>query len=337
LQLNGTDKDSFVLLTNLPTSFTSFNECISQLKLAKEQLWKQGYIAASIDSIQWKDSSAVAFVFLGKKYEWLSINTSYIPSSLLHYMKWDDKRWKNKVIHVAELYPYFDRLIKHLEDTGFPFAALRLDSIIDTNGKLSAQLLLDKGPLTKIDSVIIDTGASISKNYLMRYLGLKQGMLYNESHIRSISKRIQEVPFLREAYPWRIYFDRTKTSLHIYPKNKSANRADVLLGLMPNNSEIGGRLLLTGDVKFAFQNALGYGESLMLNWQNLQYKSPRYDLQVMLPYIFNSPVGISVQFDYYKKDTTFRNINGEVGLIHALNTSDQFKLYYRLSSNRAVR
>jgi outer membrane protein assembly factor BamA len=211
---------------------------------------------------------------------------------------------------------------------------LQLDSLIESDGKVSANLFLDKGPLTKIDSIKINEEANISKSYVLNYLGLKEGMLYDERKIKAINKKLRELNFLQESNPWRIYFTSIKTTLNLYLKNKSANQADVLIGLLPNNSEIGGKFLLTGDIKLGLINALNYGESIQLNWQNLQYKSPRYDIKFLVPYVLNSPIGITGKFNFYKKDTTFKTINGQLGLLYQLSATDYVKLYYELASSR---
>jgi hypothetical protein len=149
-----------------------------------------------------------------------------------------------------------------------------------------------------------------------------------------MSARLRELSFLQEESPWRMAFHISKTKLHLDLKSKNANRADILIGLMPSNDELQGKFLLTGDIKLAFVNALNRGESLQLNWQNLQYKSPRYDLKLQYPYAFNSNLGLTANFDFYKKDTSFKTVNGEFGLLYQMNARDYLKLYYELASTR---
>ena len=335
LELKG-EKDSFLKLTNLPLRYLSFVDCRERLVNAQQDLFKKGYFEASIDSLTWNDSSARAYVIVGRKFIWASLKNKNIPVSLLTQSRFDERDYFNKQVDVKKLTPVFEKVIRYFEDNGYPFASIGLDSVRINGDQISGVLNLDKGPLRHIDTVILNEDAKISKQFLMQYLGLKQGMLYNESKIKNISTRIRELSFLQESIPWRIEFNVAETKLYLYVKSKQANRADILIGLLPNNEERQGKFLLTGDVKLAFANALGFGESLLINWQNLQYQSPRYNIELQVPYLLNTPIGVSGKFDFYKKDTTFKNVNGELGLIYQFSANEMIKVYYELASSRVL-
>ncbi len=334
IMLHGASQDSLSKIFNFSSSCTDIPACEETLRSIKSQCIQQGYLAASIDSFTVIDTQLIAHIFLGDKYTWAELRNINIPTSLFQLARIDEDDFLGQVVKAEKLFPYYEKIIRYCEENGFPFASISLDSVISQQGKLRAGLILNKGPYVKIDSIVFNEDAKISRNYMLHYLGLKQGMSYQESKVKIISKKINELPFISEAYPWKMVFTSAKNTLNIAVKNKSANRADILIGLQPTNAETGGKFLLTGDVKMAFVNALGQGESLSLNWQNLQYKSPRYNLLIQYPYLLNSPIGLSAKFDFYKKDTTFKTVNGELGLIYQLNANDQLKVYYEIASNR---
>ncbi|MBK7762707.1 MAG: BamA/TamA family outer membrane protein [Bacteroidetes bacterium] len=336
LTLRGNDKDRFLELSKLPSQFHDFNECKEQLFQAHLNLLKQGYLTVSIDSLIWNETQAQAFVQLGEKFVWGKLRNGNIPTSVLLQSNFEAKTFLNKVSSVKKLTPIYENMIRYFEDHGYPFASIRLDSIEINEQTISGALMLDKGPLIRIDTIILNEDAKIDKAYIMQYLGIQQGDYYNESKIRDISKKLQQLSFAQEAYPWRLEFNLIKTKLNLFVKTKSANRADVLLGLLPNNTSNDGKFLLTGDVKLAFVNALGRGEHISANWQNLQYKSPRYNFEFQYPYLLNSPIGVGAKFDFYKRDTAFKNVNGELGLLYAFNANDKLKLSYELSSSRLL-
>lgn len=336
LNLLGATKDSFIQLTSIPTTYNALPDCLEALSRSINELRAKGYLAANMDSLTWNDSASFVKVSLGKVYKWASIRNGNIPKQLLSDYRFDEKRYMNQAVNPSRLVPFFEKLLKYYEENGYPFASVKLDSIQEVEDGIQAVLMAHTGPYTLLDTIIINDDIKISKNYLLQYLGIKEGMPYNESKIRKISSRISELPFLAEAYPWKIYFNSSRTRLNLYLKNKSANRADVLIGLLPNNEELGGRFLLTGDVKLAFSNVLERGEQFQFNWQNLQYKSPRLNIQLAVPYLFNSPLGVSAKFDFYKKDTTFRTVNGELGLLYPLSANESIKLYYEIASSRML-
>lgn len=334
LMLYGEQKDSFINNGSLKPTYAGLPECLDELQQSKLILMGKGYLSCSIDSVVQKDSLLYAYTFLGDKYSWAQLSNDNIPTHLLTQLRFEPKKYFNKPLQLKTLYPLFEKIVRHYEDNGYPFCNLRLDSVVSVKGAVSAKLHLDTGPLTKLDTIVINEDVNISRHYVLSYLGLKQKSLYNESRIKSMSSRLKEIPFLAESYPWRMDFTVAKSTLNLYLKNKSANRADVLIGLLPSNDEIGGKFLLTGDIKLAFANALGQGEQIQLNWQNLQYRSPRYDIQFSLPYLLKSPIGVTGKFDFYKKDTTFKTTRGEIGLLYQINTFNQIKIFYELSSNK---
>ncbi|MCC7029936.1 MAG: BamA/TamA family outer membrane protein [Chitinophagaceae bacterium] len=334
LSISGADKDTFISLTKIDTVFNSFVECRAALNDAHNRLLQAGYLTHSIDSVQVTDSATTVLVYTGSQYVWASLKNSNIPTWLLTQSRFDERRYFGKQVEMEKLSPVFEKVLRYFEDNGYPFASFYLDSVSIINNGVNARLYLDRGPLIKIDTVVLNEDVNISHNFVTQYLGIKEGAPYNESRIKSINTRIRELAFLQESAPWRMDFTSTTNKLNIFLKPKSANRADVLVGLQPSTQETGGKFLLTGDIKLAFANALGQGENLQLNWQNLQYKSPRYNILISLPYLLGTPVGVSGKFDFYKKDTSFRTINGELGLFYQLNASDRIKVYYELASSR---
>lgn len=334
LVIDGKDKDSFFILTKTPQQFENFFECSKALQDARQKLFSLGYLNNQMDSVIQNDTLTQIHFSLGNQYKWATLKNKNIPPSLLSQFRFNENKFFNTPIQLNKIHVLFEKIIRHFENNGYPFASMQLDSILIQGNQISALLFLDKGPLILIDTIYINEEAPISHSFVTQYLGIREKSYYNEAKILSIDNRIKELSFLQSAAPWRMDFTSTKNKLNLYLKSKSANRADVLIGLQPNTQETGGKFLLTGDVKLAFVNALSLGESLQLNWQNLQYKSPRYDVHATIPYILGSPIGISGLFDFYKKDTSFRTIHGELGAYYQFDADNKFKLYYQLSSSR---
>ncbi|MEN9339736.1 MAG: hypothetical protein RIQ62_1048 [Bacteroidota bacterium] len=336
LQLRGPGADSFIHKTQLLLQYQGFIDCRESLIRARQDLLSQGYLLCSVDSLQWTDSNAQAYVQVGKPVRWAQLRPGNVPMSVLHPSGFEEKKFRQQAVSVQKVWPYFEKIITYFENNGYPFAALTLDSVQFTDDHVSAALHLERGPLIRIDTLLLGDESNVSRDYLMQYLGIQEGDPYNESAVKQISRRLRELPFAEEAYPWRIEFSPVRTKLTIYLRNKNANRADVLIGLLPNNQSNSGKLLLTGDIKLGFMNALNHGESMSINWQNLQYKSPRYNAEFQWPYLFQTPIGVSGKFDFYKRDTSVKNVNGELGLLYMISANDKIKCYYELSSSRLL-
>ncbi|HKC36033.1 MAG TPA: BamA/TamA family outer membrane protein, partial [Chitinophagaceae bacterium] len=71
----------------------------------------------------------------------------------------------------------------------------------------------------------------------------------------------------------------------------------------------------------------GGGEALGLNWQQLQVKSPRLNIFYHHPYLFSSPLGIDFSFDMLRKDSSYLNINLNLGASYVLSESQSGKIF----------
>jgi hypothetical protein len=83
-------------------------------------------------------------------------------------------------------------------------------------------------------------------------------------------------------------------------------------------------------------NSLRGGESISLNWQNLQYKSPRLIIETSAPYLFGTAIGATAKFHYTKNDSSFRNVIGEAGLQYMASSNRFFKVYFNTNSSDII-
>jgi hypothetical protein len=73
-----------------------------------------------------------------------------------------------------------------------------------------------------------------------------------------------------------------------------------------------------------------------LNWQQLQVKSPRLNLLFQQPFLFGSPFGISAQFDLFKKDSSFLNVNTQLGLQYAFSARQTGKVFLQFFRSNLI-
>jgi len=299
------------------------------------ELRENGYLAAAVDTFLLTDSSMEASVYQGTLYQWAKLSFDSIPVALLNQMNIKLRDWEQVTVSPRRLAALSEQVLVYCENNGYPFASTYLREIQDSGDGLTAQFVLDRGDVKRIDSIAIESDVEISRKYLQNYIGIHQGDLYNESQVRLLTKRLLELPFLQPTLPWKMDFTVLKNTLYLYLKEKKSNQLNGLIGLQPNNVETG-KFLLTADVLLSLKNALGYGETMAGTYQNLQYKSPRFHLEAGLPYLFGSPVGFDGSFDLFKKDTTFVRTTFEGGLKYQLSASDFFKVGYQSYSNRLI-
>jgi outer membrane protein assembly factor BamA len=298
----------------------------------------RGFAAASIDSIYYDSTTATAHLYVGESFQLASLYAADADKKILEQAGWNEKSFAGKPLNADQLRNLREKVLDYLENNGYPFASLRLDSLAYNGNALWARLNIDKGPLYKIDSIRIYGKASISNVFLQRYLEINKGSIYRKNKLQDISKKLLELPFLTEDQSWNLTLLGTGSVLNLYLQPKKSSQVNVLVGFLPASEQAeGGRLLVTGEANINLRNALGNGEMIGLNWQQLQVKSPRLNLAFQQPYLFGSSFGVSTAFDLFKKDSSFLNLSFLLGLQYALPGGQSGKVFIQsLKTNLLV-
>jgi outer membrane protein assembly factor BamA len=310
----------------LQTSFTSQVLCEEYINKLPALLNSKGYASASIDTVQYDSSFAKIELYLGTQQNWVQLKTVGIEKRALDESGYMSKNFTNRPINFTQLAFIKERLLNYYEKNGYPFAAVFLDSILLKDDELNAVLTATPGPLYHIDSIRINGKAKISNNFLQHYLGLPNGSVYNKEKLELVSKRMLELPYVQEQQPSELMMLGTGSILNVYLQAKRSSQVNFLIGFLPA-SDATGKLQLTGDVNLNLKNSLGKGETILLNWQQLQLKSPRLNVGFQQPYIFNSPFGIDFLFEIFKKDSAFVQLNAQVGVQYLLSANQSGKLF----------
>ncbi len=237
-----------------------------------------------------------------------------------------EKLYTNKPVSYRDVKRLQEKLITYYENNGFPFASIKLDSIVVRDDQFLAVMNLQKHSEQKIDSITITGNAKIAPVYIYNYLGIKPGSRYNESQLKKVNIRMAELQFVRSTKPAVVVFGEKQNKLLLSLEKKRASQFDGILGVLPDNKT--GKILFTGDVRLRLQNGLGRGELIDLNWRKMQTQTQDLKLRLVYPFIFKTPFGIDYNFKLYKKDTTFIDVNQNIGVQYLFIGGNYFKVFY---------
>ncbi len=317
----------FRKITGFKNEFVSDSAQKRELQNIILRLNDNGYLSAKVDSSVKIDSLHLkAWITTGEVFRWATIKAGNVTEDILSRSNFREKVFFGEPIFFRSVTRLQKRIIAWCENNGYPFAAVKLDSLRITDGKLQASLNLKKNGLFLIDSVVIKGNAKVRPVYLFNYFGIKPGDLYDESQVRKISIRSKELAFVRETQSPQAVFSKDKAKLFVYLDKKGASQFDGIIGVMPNNAETG-KVLLTGDLKLNLLNSFGRGETVSINWRKLQAQTQDLRTQIVYPFLFNTPFGVDLKFDLYKRDTTFININMAGGLQYLFSGGNYLKVF----------
>ena len=328
LQIRYSDKDKFFdpQPLKIQTEFPNRLACISYISSLPGLLGSRGYPTASVDSISEKEAFAFVSLFLGKQYRWVKLVPDQIEKKAIDESGFIEKNFSGKLLNMQQLQIIQQRILEYYEKNGYPFAEIFLDSIRLDEDRMDALLRARKGPLYHIDSIRVFGKAKINKRFLYHYLNIPKGSIYSKDKLEKADKRVLELSYVQQMRSNDITMLGTGAILNLYLAPKRSSQANFLIGFLPAN-DLSGKLQLTADVNLNLKNVLNSGETILMNWQQLQVKSPRLNLGYQKPYIFNSAFGIDFLFDLFKKDSTFLQLNARLGLQYILSASQSGKVF----------
>lgn len=321
----------------LPESFPDADSTLSYLsKSFLPNLFREGYLAASVDSIATDKFLTRAWVYLGDQYSWgeLMVDSNLVMLSGTTYAKSLIK--PGTILNAVSLQEAREKALTLLENNGYPFAEIRIDSSYFLNNSLYGRLRVKRGPLYHIDSLRVEGKIRISKNFLHRYLSIGKGDMYRKSSLQDISRRLSMLGYLKEAKPWQLDMLGSGSTLNLFLEQQRSSRFNLLAGLMPANQQIGGKALLTGEAELDLKNGFGSGEELSVLWQQIQVKSPRLKLAFNKPYMFNSQAGFDFKFDLLRKDSSFLNLQARLGLQYVKDPANVLKIFFQQNNSSLI-
>ncbi|MGI8893124.1 MAG: BamA/TamA family outer membrane protein, partial [Bacteroidia bacterium] len=235
--------------------------------------------------------------------------------------------YRNKTLNPVQIRRLQNRILSYSENNGFPFATIKLDSLTFDGSTISADLNYDAGERVIIDSLIIKGTAKIAPVYIRNYLNLKAGDLYNESLINNISTRMQELPFAGETRRPHIYFVENKARITLYLEDKKASQFDGIIGILTD--QITTKTTITGDIRLKLHNVVARGEVLDINWKSPGNKTQDLRTRLVYPFLFDTPLGLDAALTIYKRDTTYLNVDRNLGIQYILPGGSYVKVFVK--------
>ena len=328
--------NDFISSLKLTTSFTSVANCLQYVQQLHTQLASRGYISASVDSVK-QDSSAIHIrLFTGEKYVWDNLRMDDNVWQVLNELGYHKETFNTKPFDPAKVNIVYNQILDYYANNGHPFSRIYLDSISLNNSYVSAKLHVDKGILYHIDSIHIAGSLKIAQDFIHRYLDIPDHDIYNTSKLNKINERLLALSYLQQSKPWDVTMLGTGAILNLYLQPKHSNEISALVGFLPANEQLGGKLLLTGQVDLNLKNSFGAGENIGLNWQQLQPGSPKLNLIFQRPYLFHSPFGLDFNFSLYKLDSSYVNINTQLGLQYIFSAQQSGKIIVQETSSTVL-
>ena len=279
-----------------------------------DSLKKQGYFNLEIlqkvktDSLKYKVT-----IDLNQKFENIYI---YGESRMINFKGKDAKIIEGKKhysIKINELESFLTRSSKDIANKGYPFNKVQLNDIKDfDNTNLYASINVKLNDKRKSDKVVIKGYENFPKAFLKHYLKYSNKDDFNFDVIKNKSEEINKLGFVSQIKDPEILFKKDSTIIYLYLEKVKNNSFDGFIGFATN--EENEKLEINGYMDIRLHNTLNYGEKINVNYRSTSDNNRFLKTNITTPYIFNTALGLELDLNLTKKDSTYIKDEQSVGL-----------------------
>jgi outer membrane protein assembly factor BamA len=218
---------------------------------------------------------------------------------------------KGEIFNRYEIETSISSLLTDFENRGFPFAAVKIQSVHFYNDSVSNDhyadiyIALEEGRQSRIDKIEVN-GNTSTKNYVItRELRIDSGEEYSQQKIENLPRRLNKLRYFDPVPVPQFYIDSQNNGvLLINVKERNTNNFDGIIGYVPpaNDNESG---YVTGLVNVTLRNIFGTGRAAAVRWQKLTRESQELELKYLEPWLFGYPFNLNADLFQRIQDTTY--------------------------------
>ncbi|REG85232.1 BamA/TamA family outer membrane protein [Winogradskyella sediminis] len=307
LKISGENNLSTTLIDSIgyKDTFNNYKGIQTEIKVLSKTLSKLGYIDNTIRKVIRKnDSLFEAHFFIGKRVPRIRIYyDATFNTELLNDISYNSTH-RFFDLDIAEVEPYLKNLNTRMASEGDPFSSLQLINVSKLNSDLiEADLEIISNKKRQLDKIIIKGYEKFPKSYIKHYMKLKTEKSFNLNAIRDKIDLLSELRFASKIKEPEVLFTQDSTTLYIYVEKTKTNNFDGFLGFGSNENT--NKLEFDGYIDLRLINNLNYGETLNLFYKSDEIDQQTFNVDADLPYLFNSPIGLQVGLNIFRKDSTF--------------------------------
>lgn len=298
------------------------------------QLWSKGYLLANLDTVFIEDSSFHAKIYIGEAYRFGEIQISDEYLAIIGAAGLKNVRWKDKMLSIDMVSQYAETLLTYLENNGYPFASVHLDSTTINDGVVSSKISLKRNRFVPFDSTKVIGNVDIRKGYISKYLNINANEPYSRSKVKAIDNRINDLTFMELDSTPIIKFSNTVAQVQLYLKAKKASRFDFLIGVLPSIENGQRNFSIIGEFTGEMYNKLGHGEYIFANIQS-RPETRVLEVRFNYPYLFDLPLGIDIKGGIFFNEK-FRETLWDAGILYQFDGGSSLKASWNNKSSRLI-
>lgn len=314
------------------TKHASAKAVFDEFQLVSTKLMKLGYINSElIRNIKINDSTFLFEINLKKRTHFIHIyigKNSALKSQSNAFQKSDTIRVK-----ISETESYINALLNEFEFKGYSLAKLKLINFQSKNNSLYAELFLDQGNFRVLNNIVIKGYDKFPESHKKEILRLFKNKTFNQENIGKVHNAFDKFRFVNQIKYPEILFTKDTTKIYVYLEKAKANKFDGYIGFSNDKKN---KLELNGYLDLLLVNIMNAGENLSLYWKSDSGNQKTFNLDLEVPYVFKSPIGIKANLNIYKQDSLFQNAKTAIDVGYFFNYNSRLYLGYQSTESSDI-
>ncbi len=311
---NEPDNNQFIYISTINNDF-------NDLELSKkiDSIRNLGYFKVEIiEKIRLDSLNYKVTIDLNQKFENIYL---YDESLMLNFNNKKFNIIENKIhyqIKINQLEEFLTKSSEDVADKGYPFNKLKLTNIKSYDQfNLFATINIELNQKRKTDKIILKGYENFPKAFLKHYLKYSIKDDFSLKNIKTKSQEIQKLGFVRQVKDPEVLFKKDSTITYLYLEKVKNNSFDGFIGFSSN--EESRNLEINGYMDVRLNNSLNYGEQININYKSTNDSDRFLETNIVAPYILSTPIGLELNLNFTKKDSTYTKDKQSVGVSYLIN------------------
>ena len=188
---------------------------------------------------------------------------------------------------------------------GFAFNRVKTKFQKMENGIPAVKISVVTSSQRKIDAIVYKGYTRLPKQFVKALNKEYLGKNYDDKNLVTMNQTLQNHQFITLEKPPQTLFTQDSTQVFLFMQKKKTNTFDGMIGFGNDKSE---KFTVNGTLNVQLKNMFNSFESIGVYWQRNPDKGQTFDMQTDIPYTFGSNVGLNVNVNIFRQDSTFANV-----------------------------
>lgn len=314
-------------------SFGNAKGILDETNLFSKKLLQAGFLEQEVlESRKQNDSTFLYLYTIGAKTNFIRI---YIGRNL-EVGDWDlyTANKDTLVLPFDQSETFLNSTLRKLEAKGFSMAKVQLTNLKKHTNFVSADLKVTSDKKRQWNDIVINGYDKFPEGYKNNLKRLYKKRIFNQENLEKLYKDIGQFQFVKQTKYPEILFTKDSTKVFVYLEKAKSNSFDGFIGFSNDENR---KVIFNGYLDLTLNNAMNSGEKLALYWKSNGKDQKTFRVGAEIPYVFKSPIGMKVQLNIFKQDSTYQNTQTSIDFGYYFNYNTRLYFGYQSTESSDIK